>query len=63
MSKPVDIKIAHINNQEKNNFSEVCSKCDFYRSVYEKPLPTWYLKDKKNSTNSLKDIILELDKR
>lgn len=52
-----------INNQEKNNFSEVCSKCDFYRSVYEKPLPTWYLKDKKNSTNSLKDIILELDKR
>lgn len=52
-----------IQNQERNNFSEVCDKCDFYRSIYEKPLPTWYLKGKKNNTASLKDTILELNKR
>lgn len=52
-----------IKRQEKNDFPEVCSKCDFYRSVYEKPYPTWYLKDKENKTNTLKDVISELDKR
>jgi len=52
-----------INNQEKNNFSEVCSKCDFYRSVYEKPMPTWHLAKKKNNTYSLKEVISELEKR
>ncbi len=52
-----------INNQEKNNFSEVCDKCDFYRSIYEKTSPTWYLKEKKISTYSLKEVISELDKR
>ena len=52
-----------IQNQENNKFTDVCSKCDFYRSVYEKPYPTWYLRDKEGKTNSLKEVIAQLKKR
>ena len=52
-----------INNQEKNNFSDVCSKCDFYRSIYEKSSPTWYLKEKETNVYSLAEVIQQLDKR
>ena len=49
--------------QEKNEFSEVCSKCDFYRSIYEKTAPTWYLKEKKVNLYSLDHVISELKDR
>ncbi len=52
-----------IENQEKNEFSDVCSKCDFYRSIYEKTSPTWYLKEKKVNLYSLSHVVSELKQR
>jgi MoaA/NifB/PqqE/SkfB family radical SAM enzyme len=52
-----------IESQEKNQFPDVCQKCDFYKSIYEKTFPTWYLKDKKKKYFNLKDFKKEIETR